>query len=76
MGVFSSAPVFKAAPAKKKGGGRWNIYAQRAKQRKDLLALADENIRLRAENDRLTITVRRLQRENDALWREIGPQTD
>lgn len=68
MGVFSSAPIANPKPIRAKKRGGWNIYAQRALARKQLSALAAENIKLRAENEVLRATVQRLQAENDSLW--------
>jgi hypothetical protein len=71
MGIFTSAPVFKPSSSKRKR--RWNVYAQRAKQQKDMRMLVAENVRLRAENARLLDAVQRLQSENDSLWDTLKP---
>jgi hypothetical protein len=73
MGVFSNAPVYKhPAPPNKKGRRKWSIYAQRAKQRKTVRVLIEENTRLRAENETLKLKAWRLQQENDSMWQYIG----
>jgi hypothetical protein len=70
VGYFTNAPDYQPAVKKKKKG--WSKFAQRAKQKRDMRLLVEENIRLRAHNERLVAQNKRLQGEFDALWDSVS----